>query len=97
MGRIFRSSPGCSNENDLVATIGSNIILVTILINLRETPKSVHASGIFYSLIETVQTNELAPYAYLRQIFNAFPYVDTVEKIEGKRKINDVVDFYAAF
>ncbi len=48
-----------------------------------DTPKGAHASGIFYSLIETARANELEPYAYLRHIFEALPYADTVEKIEA--------------
>jgi len=34
-----------------------------------DTPKGAHASGIFYSLIETAKANEIEPYAYLRYIF----------------------------
>jgi len=48
-----------------------------------DTPKGAHASGIFYSLIETAKANELEPYAYLRHIFEALPYADTVEKVEA--------------
>jgi len=48
-----------------------------------DTPKGAHASGIFYSLIETAKANEIEPYAYLRHIFKALPYADTVEKIEA--------------
>lgn len=48
-----------------------------------DTSKGAHASGIFYSLIETAKANELEPYAYLRHIFKALPYADTVEKIEA--------------
>ncbi len=48
-----------------------------------DTPKGAHASGIFYSLIETAKANEIEPYAYLRHIFKALPYADTVEKVEA--------------
>jgi len=47
-----------------------------------DTPKGAHASGIFYSLIETAKANEIEPYAYLRHIFKALPDADTVEKVE---------------
>ncbi|NOX76155.1 MAG: IS66 family transposase [Gammaproteobacteria bacterium] len=45
-----------------------------------DTPKGAHASGIFYSLIETAKANEIEPYAYLRHVFKALPYADTVDK-----------------
>ncbi|MDH3327598.1 MAG: transposase domain-containing protein, partial [Gammaproteobacteria bacterium] len=48
-----------------------------------DTPKGAHASGIFYSLIETAKENEIEPYAYFRHIFKALPYTDTVEKVEA--------------
>ncbi len=48
-----------------------------------DTPKGAHASGIFYSLIETAKANGIEPYAYLRHIFKALPYADSVEKIEA--------------
>ena len=48
-----------------------------------DTPKGAHASGIFYSLIETAKANEIEPYAYLRHIFKALPYADSVEKVEA--------------
>lgn len=48
-----------------------------------DTPKGAHASGIFYSLIETAKANEIEPYAYLRYIFKALPYADTVDKLEA--------------
>jgi len=48
-----------------------------------DTPKGAHASGIFYSLIETAKANEIEPYAYLRYIFKELPYADTVDKIEA--------------
>ncbi len=48
-----------------------------------DTPKGAHASGIFYSLIETAKANEIEPYAYLRHIFNALPYASSIEKIEA--------------
>jgi len=48
-----------------------------------DTPKGAHASGIFYSLIETAKANEIEPYAYLRHIFKELPYADTVDKIEA--------------
>jgi len=48
-----------------------------------DTPKGAHASGIFYSLIETAKANEIEPYAYLRHLFKALPYADTVEKMEA--------------
>jgi len=48
-----------------------------------DTSKGAHASGIFYSLIETAKANEIEPYAYLRHIFKELPYADTVEKIEA--------------
>lgn len=48
-----------------------------------DTPKGAHASGVFYSLIETAKANEIAPYAYLRHIFKALPDADSVEKIEA--------------
>jgi len=47
-----------------------------------DTPKGAHASGIFYSLIETAKANNLEPYSYLRHIFEILPYANTVEKIE---------------
>jgi len=48
-----------------------------------DTPKGAHASGIFYSLIETAKANEIEPYSYLRTIFKELPYADTIEKIEA--------------
>ena len=48
-----------------------------------DTPKGAHASGVFYSLIETAKANGIEPYAYLYHIFKALPYADTVEKIEA--------------
>ncbi len=48
-----------------------------------DTPKGAHASGIFYSLIETAKANGVEPYTYLRYIFKALPYADTVEKVEA--------------
>jgi len=48
-----------------------------------DTPKGAHASGIFYSLIETAKANEIEPYSYLRYIFKELPYADTVEKVEA--------------
>ena len=48
-----------------------------------DTPKGAHASSIFYSLIETAKANEIEPYVYLRHIFKALPYADTVEKVEA--------------
>jgi len=48
-----------------------------------DTPKGAHASGIFYSLIETAKANGIEPYGYLYHIFKALPYADTVEKIEA--------------
>jgi len=48
-----------------------------------DTPKGARASGIFYSLIETAKANGVEPYAYLRHIFKALPYADSVEKIEA--------------
>jgi len=48
-----------------------------------DTPKGAHASGIFYSLIETAKANGIEPYAYLRHIFKALPYADSIEKIEA--------------
>ena len=47
-----------------------------------DTAKGAHASGLFYSLIETAKANEIDPYSYLYHIFKALPYADTVEKIE---------------
>ena len=47
-----------------------------------DTPKGARASAIFYSLIETAKANEIDPHAYLRHIFKALPYADTVEKLE---------------
>jgi len=48
-----------------------------------DTPKGAHASGVFYSLIETAKANDVDPYAYLRHIFKELPYADTVEKVEA--------------
>jgi len=48
-----------------------------------DTPKGAHASGIFYSLIETAKANEIEPYAYLRHVFKALPYADTIDKLEA--------------
>ncbi len=48
-----------------------------------DTSKGAHASGIFYSLIETAKANGIEPYAYLYHIFKALPYADTVEKVEA--------------
>jgi len=48
-----------------------------------DTPKGAHASGLFYSLIETAKANGVEPYAYLRFVFKELPYADTVEKIEA--------------
>lgn len=48
-----------------------------------DTPKGAHASGIFYSLIETAKANEIEPYSYLRHVFKELPYADTVEKLEA--------------
>ena len=48
-----------------------------------DTPKGAHASGIFYSLIETAKAHEIEPYAYLRHIFKALPYASSIEKIEA--------------
>lgn len=48
-----------------------------------DTPKGAHASGIFYSLIETAKANGIEPYAYPRFIFKELPYADTVAKIEA--------------
>ncbi len=48
-----------------------------------DTPKGAHASGIFYSLIETAKANEIEPYSYLHYIFKELPYADTIEKIEA--------------
>jgi len=48
-----------------------------------DTPNGAQASSIFYSLIETAKANEIEPYSYLRHIFKALPYADTVEKMEA--------------
>jgi len=48
-----------------------------------DTPKGAHASGIFYSLIETAKANGIEPYSYLRHIFKELPYANTVEEIEA--------------
>jgi len=48
-----------------------------------DTPKGAHASGVFYSLIETAKANGIEPYSYLRHIFKALPYATTVEEIEA--------------
>lgn len=48
-----------------------------------DTPKGAHASGIFYSLIETAKANDIEPYAYLRHLFNELPYADSVEKLDA--------------
>lgn len=48
-----------------------------------DTPKGAHASGVFYSLIETAKANGIEPYAYLYHIFKTLPYANTVEKIEA--------------
>jgi len=48
-----------------------------------DTPKGAHASGVFYSLIETAKANGIEPYAYLRHIFKALPYAESVEEIEA--------------
>ncbi len=48
-----------------------------------DTPKGAHASGIFYSLIETAKANGVDPYAYLYHVFKELPYADTVEKTEA--------------
>lgn len=47
-----------------------------------DTPKGARASAIYYSLIETAKANDLEPYAYLKYVFKALPYADTVEKLE---------------
>ncbi|VAW74738.1 Mobile element protein [hydrothermal vent metagenome] len=45
--------------------------------------KGVKASANLYSLIETVKTNGLEPYAYLRYLFTELPKAETVEEIEA--------------
>ncbi len=47
-----------------------------------DTPKGVHVSGLFYSLIETARVNEIDPYTYPHHIFKTLLYADVVEKIE---------------
>jgi len=48
-----------------------------------DTPKGAHASGVFYSLIETAKANEIDPYAYLRHIFKQLPHADTLDQVEA--------------
>jgi len=50
---------------------------------LYATPKGAHASGIFYSLIETAKANGIESYEYLYHIFRELPYADTVERVEA--------------
>jgi len=48
-----------------------------------DTPKGAHASGVFYSLIETAKANGIEPYTYLYHIFKELPYAETIEKVEA--------------
>lgn len=48
-----------------------------------DTPEGAHASGVFYSLIETAKANGIEPYDYLRHIFKHLPYAKTAEDIEA--------------
>ena len=48
-----------------------------------DTPKGAHASGVFYSLIETAKANGIEPYSYLHYLFKKLPYANTVEEIEA--------------
>ena len=78
----------CENGNLPISNILAENAIRPFMIERKvwlfaDTPKGAHASGIFYSLIETAKENEIEPYAYFRHIFKALPYTDTVEKVEA--------------
>jgi len=78
----------CENGNLPISNIMAENAIRPFVIGRKawmfaDTPKGAHASGIFYSLIETAKANEIEPYAYLHHIFKMLPYADTVEKIEA--------------
>ena len=78
----------CENGNLPISNILAENAIRPFVIGRKawlfsDTPKGAHASGIFYSLIETAKANNIEPYSYLRHIFKALPYADTVEDIEA--------------
>ncbi len=44
-------------------------------------PKGAHASGTFFSLVETAKANNLEPYRYLRHVFEKVPSAETKEEL----------------
>lgn len=48
-----------------------------------DTPKGVHASACFYSLIETAKANGVEPYGHLKHVIGNMANAETVENLEA--------------
>ena len=78
----------CEDGQSLISNIGAENAIRPFVIGRKawlfaDTPKGAHASGIFYSLIETAKANGIEPYSYLHHLFKVLPYADSVEKLEA--------------
>ena len=78
----------CEDGQSLISNIGAENAIRPFVIGRKawlfaDTPKGAHASGIFYSLIETAKANGIEPYSFLHHLFKVLPYADSVEKLEA--------------